>query len=808
MMSATKNKTAQNGSILSFFKKQDGSSYAGTTYNGLFLEGGPDEAGPLRDDIDVPGLQDDIHDSGYESPRFNESGGSNKRRKLSQELDGQFLTHSTTVNTTDLPKDACSPPPPDIDVEGGKDDDMNTVRSKHIGPFLDESDDEDGGPESLVVEHTADPPRPNGDTLGGDIIPEDLPVPKREATSYGDDGFEDFEGMDDIDDEYEGGEEFIERRYMMEQRRLEIEAGVLQADADDLEDFPEFKQNGDPIKSEDSVLEVPTCPICNASFKGVSDQDASVHVNHCLDGNPTPLPNAGAPTEQDIKETPTITNSASNFKRQPKPGQQNPFTLGAAKGTSSAFTKLMSGHAEDEAWANAAAAENAARGKPAYQRTCPFYKILPGFNICVDAFRYGAVEGCKAYFLSHFHSDHYVGLTANWSHGPIYCSHVTANLVRQQLRVDPQYVVDLAFEETVTIPNTNGVRVTMLPANHCPGSSIYLYEKTIGRGKNPKVQRVLHTGDFRACPAHVEHPLLRPDVLDSISGKTRQQRIDVCYLDTTYLNPKYAFPSQEDVIASCSQLCVALDKQTDPKPTTETLTPFIRKEVPTPAPASEPASDLTPTGKLLIIVGTYSIGKERIALGIARALNTKIYAPPSKMRIVAALEDPELNARMTRDPRAAQVHMTPLFEIRAETLAEYLSDYKDRFSRIIGFRPTGWNYRPPGSRAAQPAVAAVLSSAHWRSAYSVRDLTPQRGSTPRAAVYGVPYSEHSSFRELTMFCCALRIDRVIPTVNIGSAASRERMRGWVERWAVERRKSGLFDVSGWGAGAEALNTTL
>ena len=51
-----------------------------------------------------------------------------------------------------------------------------------------------------------------------------------------------------------------------------------------------------------------------------------------------------------------------------------------------------------------------------------------------------------------------------------------------------------------------------------------------------------------------------PDVLDCLTRKTRQQKIDVCYLDTTYLNPKYAFPSQEEVIRSCADMCVSLSK--------------------------------------------------------------------------------------------------------------------------------------------------------------------------------------------------------------------------------------------------------
>lgn len=498
-----------------------------------------------------------------------------------------------------------------------------------------------------------------------------------------------------------------------------------------------------------------------------------------------------------------------------RPGQENPFGLTATPGTSSsAFSTLMSGHAEDAAWANAAAAETASRGKPAYQRTCPFYKILPGFSICVDAFRYGAVEGCKAYFLSHFHSDHYIGLTSSWCHGPIYCSHVTANLVRRQLRVDPKWVFDLDFEQKVEVPNTGGVEVTMIPANHCPGSSLYLYEKVIGKGKNPKKQRVLHCGDFRACPAHVQHPLLRPDVLDAVSGKNvAQQKLDVCYLDTTYLTPKYAFPSQEEVIKACADMCVSLSKDfVDEADAWERvkkeragtgMVKFVRKDSSIKEepgdddmkPEVQNAKDKKARGRLLVIVGTYSIGKERICLGVARALNSKIYAPPGKQKICAALEDPELNARLTNDPLEAQVHMQMLMEIRAETLADYLTGYKPHFSRIVGFRPSGWNYRPPNSRFTEsPAVQTVLHSDNWKSRYSMAELVPQRGSTREANCFGVPYSEHSSFRELTMFCCALRIDKIIPTVNVGSAKSREKMKAWIEKWAMEKKKNGLFKV--------------
>lgn len=466
----------------------------------------------------------------------------------------------------------------------------------------------------------------------------------------------------------------------------------------------------------------------------------------------------------------------------------------------------MAGNAEDTAWAAAAANEVASRGKQAYERTCPFYKILPGFSITVDAFRYGAVEGCEAYFLSHFHSDHYGGLTGSWSHGPIFCSKVTGNLVRQQLKVDPQHVVDLEFEKKTEVPNTKGVYVTMIPANHCPGSSLFLFEKIMDNGR---VHRILHCGDFRACPAHVQHPLLRPEVMDKTSGQSRQQRIDVCYLDTTYLNPKYSFPNQEDVIKACADICVRLSHEQGDK--NEALEfhkggkgmdkYFTNKPgngaIDTTKNRDSTARSSSPRGRLLVVIGTYSIGKERICMGIARALKCKIYAPPQKQRVCACLEDPELTALLTDDPLEAQIHMQILFEIRAETLADYLQNFKGHFSRVVGFRPTGWTYRPPGGRLLDnPPVANVLHSSNWKTAFSVSDLVPQRGSTKEAACFGVPYSEHSSFRELTMFCCALRIGRVIPTVNVGSAKSREKMKAWIDRWEAEKRKSGLFRVEG------------
>ena len=853
---AARKKSQPNASILSYFKK---------TEESLFLEDGRP----------VPDLPDDHDDDLYgvenvaPEKRYNEMDTSIKKRKLSSIEDEATEKPGRKASPLDDASRIQVPPPPALGRPSsppkatasnspGESAPRKPAKPGFNNPFLDDSDEEDADastpPSSEPNRSTDDSkddrsPKPRlersvfrqGFEDPADLVPDQEalsddenaagllpPPPLEEAETYGDSG--DFENFDqELDVDELGGEEYRAMRYMEEQARLEEEAGAYSCD-DEL---------AGPVSND---LMAQNCPICDGSLAGTSPSEATEHVNSCLDGNPTPLPSASKAAERATEEEIEGSEMGKRFARAavPRPGQANPFVLGdsgaAHTGGNSAFSKLMSGHAEDAAWAAAAAAEHSSRGQPAYKRTCPFYKIMPGFFICVDAFRYGAVKDCRAYFLSHFHSDHYIGLTANWTHGPIYCSKVTGSLVKTQLKTAGQYVVELEFEERVSIPGT-GAFVTMIPANHCPGSSLFLFEKPIGS----RTQRILHCGDFRACPAHAQHPELRPEIIDAVSGRTKQQKIDVCYLDTTYLNPRYSFPPQDDVIRACAEMCVMLNdglrngdesrwksliRQREAGGSDDVSKFFVGKQQqPEPAATTSrgkaPANEDGPPdaftalkqrngNRLLVICGTYSIGKERICKAIALALKTKIFASPAKIRICQQLGDPELAALLTSNPREAQVHMQMLMEIRAETLAEYLAAYRDHFGRIVGFRPSGWNYRPAGggrsvSASLQPSSLATTQLLHgpaWRTRFAAPHLVPQRGSGKEAICFGVPYSEHSSFRELALFLMALRIDKVVPTVNVGSEQSRKRMKAWIDRWVGDRRKYGLIRLLEEDAGKE------
>lgn len=154
--------------------------------------------------------------------------------------------------------------------------------------------------------------------------------------------------------------------------------------------------------------------------------------------------------------------------------------------------------------------------------------------------------------------------------------------------------------------------------------------------------------------------------------------------------------------------------------------------------------------RFLVLIGTYSIGKERIVKGIAKALQTKIYCDERKLSILQAQDDPELHALITRDPLEAQVHMCWLQEIKHDALADYLGKYHAKhvaggFTKLIGLRPTGWTYRAENKlNDKTPSIAKIVEREKLRK-FSPAGMYPQRDSTSTCLAYGVPYSgEHTA----------------------------------------------------------------
>jgi DNA cross-link repair 1A protein len=162
---------------------------------------------------------------------------------------------------------------------------------------------------------------------------------------------------------------------------------------------------------------------------------------------------------------------------------------------------------------------------------------------------------------------------------------------------------------------------------------------------------------------------------------------------------------------------------------------------------------------------------------------------------------------LTTDPHGASVHIVPLRFITRDRLKVYADRFKSKFSHVVGFRPTGWTsvsqyrfflsnesdrsaptrYIPRKGFNQNPSVASVVSQTQQQN-FTYASLRPALGSTPALQWFGVPYSEHSSFFELTCFALSLNWGKMIATVNVGSELSRAKMARWVEKWKEEKRK--------------------
>ncbi|KAI0513456.1 hypothetical protein KFK09_009477 [Dendrobium nobile] len=281
---------------------------------------------------------------------------------------------------------------------------------------------------------------------------------------------------------------------------------------------------------------------------------------------------------------------------------------------------------------------------PSVPSLVPTSKLIPNSRFIVDGFR-TAGDFSISYFLSHFHSDHYTGLSPNWYRGIIFCSETTASLLVEILKVSPLFVYALPLNKTVTIDGSN---VTLVDANHCPGAVQFLFE--VG------LERYIHTGDCRFCDSMKLDPFLQKFV-----------GADAVFLDTTYCNPKFVFQSQEESIE------------------------YVVKSIQRTKEENKGSAK-----SVLFLIATYIVGKERILLEIAQRCNCLVHVDGRKMRILSVLGFGDIGV-FTEDASASDVHVIgwnllgevwPFFRPNFVKMREIMAE--KGYSKAVGFVSTGW----------------------------------------------------------------------------------------------------------------------
>ena len=461
-------------------------------------------------------------------------------------------------------------------------------------------------------------------------------------------------------------------------------AEVIEILEDDLlseeeEDEVDINEEDEPLVTFEADSD--SCPFCDANLQKLQASSRVQHLKRCHKRY------GGESGRDERMDTVAAPNQLC---------EKNPY-FRAPPAPKSALDVLMAGAKRASKLEKLGISANPKGGKrPRSEKTrgqCPAFKNIPGTDFVVDGFQYSAPT--QNYFLTHFHSDHYGGITKGWDRGIIYCSPITAQLLHRQLGVSPDFVCPLALDRPHSIGNAT---VQLIDANHCPGAILFLF--TI------RDRHILHVGDFR----------WNRSMLPPLQTWLQGNPLDELFLDTTYCDPRYKLPPQEETIQATVEAVVKLLSQVPPK------------------------------HKVLLLFGAYSIGKERIYLAVAERLKCLVYVDARRKRLIDCLDfDPN---RFTTDPRATNLWVVPLGHVSMVRLPKYLSIRSKKLSRdydqVIGVRPTGWTYKE-GS----PIVSM--------------------SSTGGVTVCKVPYSEHSSFDELVDCVRCLRASKIVPTVSTQSS---------------------------------------
>jgi len=345
----------------------------------------------------------------------------------------------------------------------------------------------------------------------------------------------------------------------------------------------------------------------------------------------------------------------------------------------------------------------------------PHLPNLP-IKIAVDNFK---VQDADIHFLTHFHADHYMGLKKSFTK-PIYCSRITADLIQLQYKIPSCYLhilehgvneINLQQFNLEVKPEFNEITIETMDANHCPGALVLSF--SYGD------VNILHTGDFRFN--------------ETIKNFITRKSFNVAFVDNTYLKSRLTFPTQDDVL---HDLSIHLDKMERKQ---EGILRWFK-----------PLKSVSTT--ILYVFGTYTVGKEMVPLQAAQVLDTKMFSPDTKRLKILNIAfrgnaDEEL---LSTTPMDSRVHVLSIRKLKHDLLEDYLKSNnsllgRKRYDKVVAFKCTGWSL----ARSLKDKDENLWKE--WK----------RRGKTRgKVTIYNIPYSEHSSHKELEDFLSCLSANKI------------------------------------------------
>ncbi|KAI4322599.1 hypothetical protein L6164_022276 [Bauhinia variegata] len=309
-------------------------------------------------------------------------------------------------------------------------------------------------------------------------------------------------------------------------------------------------------------------------------------------------------------------------------------------------------------------------------------------------------QGSQVYFLTHLHADHTKGLSSTWARGPLFCSRLTAKLFPfkfPDLDLSLLRILDIGRWHSLSLVSHSGSETTFqvmaIDADHCPGSVMLLFRGEFGC--------MLYTGDFR-WEATSERAKKGRDMLLSA---LKDDVVDTLYLDNTYCNPSYDFPSRQLAAQQVIDIIV-----------------------------SNPEHD--------IIIGIDTLGKEDLLLQISSVLKIKIWVWPERLQTMHLLG---FRDNFTTNSTLTRVRAVPRYSFSIDTLEGLNTSHP-----TIGIMPSGlpWVRRPVEQNG--DIFGSFLRNRYKRGKCSAQGEI-QTLERIHQYMYSVPYSDHSNFAEIEDF---------------------------------------------------------
>ncbi|CAG9982505.1 unnamed protein product [Clonostachys byssicola] len=457
-------------------------------------------------------------------------------------------------------------------------------------------------------------------------------------------------------------------------------------------------------------------------------------------------------------------------------------------------------------------------------------------DIRIDHFRsHSHLRPPLACFLSHVHSDHLAGLETLRSPF-VYCSAATRAILLRLERYPCRINYALGILETrqqtykhlhkvlkplpldsptcIELQPGHRIQVTLLDANHCPGSVMFLIE---GDGR-----AILYTGDIRSEPWFVNSVQRNPAILEYTLGfKT----LDKIYLDTSFIDD-VRFPTKAEgiveLLAKVSRypddtifhfqawtygyedVWVALAKSLKTSIHVDDYKMRIYKSLKANGPGKSPNtfSHLSPEAPALV---GHMCGNSPHPGCLTSAENARVHScekgnmcstakTPSVVRIQPIIarmptgtemieagiggggedleRENELDALSADDLRNLQEKIRTLLnlsEIDADKMGDFLGKValSGRSLTLDLQATTEQQTSSPTIDEVIQAIAKQLSPATTDAPKTGADID-QRADTALPRVIRFPYSRHSSYHELCLLVAAFKPRDVWPcTVNIG-----------------------------------------